>query len=255
MELDGRSAIVTGGAGGLGAATVRRFVESGLPTVVFDRDSEGAARVADELGDAATAVGGSVLDDADIGGAIEAASALGQLSVLVNVAGGGIAARTLARDGTPHPLDEFEKVVSLNLFGSFNVTRLFAARIAENEPDESEERGVVIHTASIAAFEGQIGQVAYAAAKGGLVGMTLPMARDLAAVGIRVCTIAPGIMGTPLAKGLPTEMLDGLAANAVHPHRLGEPDEFAALVEHIVRNPYLNGTTIRLDAGTRFPPR
>lgn len=255
MELEQRSAIVTGGAGGLGAATVRRLAAAGVPTVVFDRDADGASAVASEVGEHGIAVGGSVLDSDDVGVAIDAASARGRLSILVNVAGGGIAARTLARDGSPHSLEEFEKVVSLNLVGSFNMTRLVAAKMAEHEPDESGERGVVVHTASIAAFDGQIGQVAYAAAKGGLVAMTLPMARDLGAVGVRVMTIAPGTMGTPLLKGAPPEMLETLTANAVHPRRLGEPDEFALLVEQIVRNPYLNATTIRLDAGTRFPPR
>jgi NAD(P)-dependent dehydrogenase (short-subunit alcohol dehydrogenase family) len=255
MELEGRSAIVTGGAGGLGAAVVRHLVGLGVGSVVLDLDEAGATTLRSELGDRVGSVHGSVLDDGDVEAAIAAAGELGPLSVVVNVAGGGIAARTVARDGAPHPRQSFEKVVALNLVGTFNVTRLTAAAMAANDPDVSGERGVIVHTASIAAFEGQIGQVAYAAAKGGIVGMTLPMARDLGAIGIRVCTIAPGLMGTPLMMSAPEEMRTKLAENVVHPHRLGEPEEFASLVEHIARNPYLNGTTIRLDGGTRFPPR
>jgi len=255
MDLTGRSAIVTGGAGGLGAATVRHLVDLGVPTVVFDMNADGAAELADELGKTAVAVGGSVLDDDAVGAAIAAAVDLGALSIVVNVAGGGVASRTLGRDGTPHDLDAFRRVVELNLVGSFNVTRLAAAAMSANEPDESGERGLVVHTASIAAFDGQIGQVAYAAAKGGLVGLTLPMARDLAAVGIRVMTIAPGTMGTPLMMSTPAAMRDGLVAQVPFPKRLGHPEEFAKLVEHFARNGYLNGTTVRLDGAVRFPPK
>jgi NAD(P)-dependent dehydrogenase (short-subunit alcohol dehydrogenase family) len=255
MELAGRSAIVTGGAGGLGGATVRRLVGLGVGTVAFDQDAEGAEGLADELGPLACGVGGSVLDDAAVQEAIEAAGHLGMLSIVVNVAGGGIAARTVARDGTPHDLESFRRVIELNLVGSFNVTRLAAVKMAENEPDGSGERGLIVHTASIAAFDGQIGQVAYAAAKSGLVGLTLPMARDLAAVGIRVMTIAPGTMGTPRMMGAPEKIRVGLASQVPHPNRLGDPDEFAMLVEQFARNAYLNGTTIRLDGAVRFPPK
>jgi NAD(P)-dependent dehydrogenase (short-subunit alcohol dehydrogenase family) len=255
MDLHGRSAIVTGGAGGLGGATVRRLVGLGVGTVAFDMDAAGADDLADELGPLACAVGGSVLDDAAVQEAIEAAGRLGMLSIVVNVAGGGVAARTVARDGTPHDLDDFRRVLELNLVGSFNVTRLAAAKMAENAPDESGERGLVVHTASIAAFDGQIGQVAYAAAKSGLVGLTLPMARDLAAVGIRVMTIAPGTMGTPRMMGSPEKIRVGLASQVPHPNRLGDPDEYAMLVEQFARNAYLNGTTIRLDGAVRFPPK
>jgi len=255
MDLRGRSAIVTGGAGGLGGATVRRLVNQGVGTVVFDMDAAGAADFADELGPLACAVGGSVLDDDAVQRAIEASGRLGMLSIVVNVAGGGVAARTLSRDGAPHDLESFRQVVELNLVGSFNVTRLAAVKMAENEPDESGERGLVVHTASIAAFDGQIGQVAYAAAKSGLVGLTLPMARDLAAVGIRVMTIAPGTMGTPRMMAAPEKIRVGLASQVPHPNRLGDPDEFAMLVEQFARNPYLNGTTIRLDGAVRFPPK
>ena len=255
MDLHARSAIITGGAGGLGGATVRHLVSLGVGTVAFDMDADGACELADELGPLACGVGGSVLDDDAVQAAIEAAGPLGALSIVVNVAGGGVAARTVSRDGEPHDLESFRRVVELNLVGSFNVTRLAAAAMANNDPDESGERGLVVHTASIAAFDGQIGQVAYAAAKGGLVGFTLPMARDLAAVGIRVMTIAPGTMGTPRMMGAPEKIRVGLASQVPHPNRLGQPEEFAMLVEHFARNAYLNGTTIRLDGAVRFPPK
>ena len=255
MDLHGRSAIVTGGAGGLGAATVRHLVSLGVGTVAFDMNEDGVAALADELGPRCYGSVGSVLDDVDVQSAIECAGHLGALSIVVNVAGGGVASRTVARDGTPHDLDSFRRVVELNLVGSFNVTRLAAAAMAENEPDDSGERGVVVHTASIAAFDGQIGQVAYAAAKGGLVGMTLPMARDLAPIGVRVCAIAPGTMGTPLMLGVPEATKDKLVESIVFPKRMGRPEEFALLVESIARNPYLNGENIRLDGALRFPPK
>jgi len=255
MDLGGRSAIVTGAAGGLGAATARHLASVGVPTVVFDMNADGADAVAQEIGANAIAVGGSVLDEEAVGAAITAAQDLGVLSIVVNVAGGGIAARTLGRDGTPHDLDAFRRVVELNVVGTFNVSRLTAAAMSTNEPDESGERGILVHTASIAAFDGQIGQVAYAAAKGGLVGLTLPMARDLAAVGIRVMTIAPGTMGTPLMMSTPEAMREALVANVPFPKRLGTPEEFAMLVEHFARNGYLNGTTVRLDGAVRFPPK
>jgi len=255
MKLDGRSAIVTGGSGGLGAATVRHLVGLGVPTTILDLHASGADELRAELGDDVSVIEGSVLEVEPVDAAITTAGAHGRLSIVVNIAGGGIATRTLTRDLVPHDLESFAQVVSLNVVGSFNVSRLAAAAIAANEPDEHGERGVIVHTASIAAYEGQIGQVAYAAAKSAIVGMTLPMARDLGASGIRVCTIAPGLMGTPIMLSVPDEMRAGLEANVVHPKRLGEPEEFAMLVESIVCNPYLNGTTIRLDGGTRFPPR
>jgi NAD(P)-dependent dehydrogenase (short-subunit alcohol dehydrogenase family) len=255
MDLTGRSAIVTGGAGGLGAATVRHLATIGVPTVAFDTNADGAQALADEIGATAVAVAGSVLDDDAVDVAITAARDLGTLSIVVNVAGGGIAARTVARDGTPHDLEAFRRIVELNLVGSFNVARLAAAAMSTNDPDESGERGVVVNTASIAAFEGQIGQAAYAAAKGGLVGLTLPMARDLAAVGVRVLTIAPGTMGTPLMMSMREERREGLVAQVPFPKRLGQPEEFALLVEHFARNAYLNGTTVRLDGAVRFPPK
>jgi NAD(P)-dependent dehydrogenase (short-subunit alcohol dehydrogenase family) len=255
MDLNGRSAIVTGGAGGLGAATVRHLTDLGVPTVVLDVSAEAVATVTDGIGSLALPVVGSVLDEETVGRAVLAATDAGALSIVVNVAGGGIAARTLGRDKRPHALDAFRQVVELNLVGSFNVTRLAAVAMADNVPDEGGERGVVVHTASIAAFEGQVGQVAYAAAKGGIVGMTLPMARDFGTVGIRVVTIAPGTIGTPLMMTAPGDRLESFVSQVAGPRRLGRPEEYAMLVGHIIANPYLNGTVIRLDAGTRFAPK
>jgi NAD(P)-dependent dehydrogenase (short-subunit alcohol dehydrogenase family) len=256
MEPEGRSALVTGGAGGLGAATVRHLVKAGYRVAIFDRDGERATALADELAGSATAVSGDVNDDGDVGRAIEAAGELGPLSILVNVAGGGVGAgRTVAKDGTPHDKSSFSLTMEMNAYGTFNVTRLAAAAMAGNEPDEHGQRGVVVNTASIAGVEGQTGQVAYAAAKAAILGMTLPMARDLAPLGIRVCAIAPGTMGTPLMRSMPEEFQEQLVRNIVFPQRMGEPEEFALLVESIVRNPYLNGESIRLDGALRFPPK
>ncbi len=254
MELRGRSVIVTGGAGGLGAATVRRLAASGMAVVIFDRDGEGAVALAAGL-TSAESVGGDVNDDADVERAIAAAQSLAPLGVVVNVAGGGISARTLSRDGEPHDMDAFRDVMAMNAFGTFNVTRLAAAAMAAGTPDADGQRGVVINTASIAGMEGQTGQIAYGAAKAAILGMTLPLARDLAAVGIRVCAIAPGTMGTPLMLGAPEALREHLVSSIVNPTRMGEPDEFGALVEHIARNGYLNGENIRLDGALRFPPK
>ena len=253
MNLDGRSAIVTGGAGGLGAATVRRLVEVGLRVVVFDRDEDRAGELAKELGDATLAVSGDVVDDDDVQGAIEAARSLGPLSVVVNVAGGGVGGgRTVARDGTPHDKDAFVQTMEMNAIGTFNVTRLAAAAMGDTEPDEDGQRGVVVNTSSIAGMEGKSGQVAYGAAKAAILGMTLPMARDLAPMGIRVCAIAPGTMGTPIMLMAREHLKEDPAAAVVFPKRLGHPEEFALLVESIVRNSYLNGENIRLDGALRF---
>jgi NAD(P)-dependent dehydrogenase (short-subunit alcohol dehydrogenase family) len=256
MDLDGRSAIVTGGAGGLGAATVRHLLDAGLGVAIFDRAADRAAELAKELGDAAVAVGGDVNDDGDVTAAIEAARSVGTLSLVVNIAGGATGGgRTVGRDGTPHDKAVFVDTMAMNAFGTFNVTRLAAAAMADNEPDEHGQRGVVVNTASIAGIEGQTGQLAYAAAKGAILGMTLPLARDLAAVGIRVCTIAPGTMGTPIMLSVPDELREHLEGSIVFPKRMGRPEEFALLVESIARNPYLNGETIRLDGALRFPPK
>jgi len=254
MDMSQHSAVVTGGAGGLGSATVRRLSALGLKVVVFDRALEAGEALIAELGSGA-AVGGDVNDDADVAAALDAACALAPLGVLVNVAGGGMGGRTLSRDNTPMAMDAFKGTMELNALGTFNVTRLAAARMAGNEPDATGQRGVVVNTASIAGYEGQTGQVAYAAAKAAILGMSLPLARDLAPVGIRVCAIAPGTMGTPLMQSAPEEMKAKLVENIVFPRRMGEPEEFAHLVESIVTNPYLNGENIRLDGALRFPPK
>jgi len=256
MDFEGRSALVTGGAGGLGSATVRRLAELGMGVVVFDRAGDQAARLAEELGAAAVGVGGDVTDDADVAAAIDAAASLGPLSVLVNVAGGGVGGgRTVGRDGTPHDKASFVATMEMNAVGTFNVTRLVASAMAGNDPNAEGERGVVVNTASIAGMEGQTGQVAYGAAKAAILGMTLPMARDLAPLGVRVCAIAPGTMGTPIMLGVRQELRQKLEADIVFPKRMGRPEEFALLVESIVRNPYLNGENVRLDGALRFPPK
>jgi NAD(P)-dependent dehydrogenase (short-subunit alcohol dehydrogenase family) len=191
-----------------------------------------------------------------VAAAIDTASSLGVLSLLVNVAGGGVGGgRTVGRDGTPHDKASFIKTMEMNAFGTFNMTRLVAAAMAKNEPDEHGQRGIVVNTASIAGMEGQTGQLAYGSAKAAILGMTLPMARDLAPIGVRVCAIAPGTMGTPVMLGVPDEMKAHLVKNIVFPHRMGRPEEFALLVESIASNPYLNGENIRLDGALRFPPK
>jgi NAD(P)-dependent dehydrogenase (short-subunit alcohol dehydrogenase family) len=252
MNLDGASAIVTGGAGGLGAATVARLLAGGLRVVVFDRDAQRAADLAAELGAGAVGVGGDVLDDDDVAAAIVAARDLGPLSVLVNVAGGGVGGGRLVGRSGPHDKGSFVQTLEMNATGTFNVSRLVAAAMAENEPDDDGQRGVVVNTASIAGYEGKTGQVAYAAAKAAILGMTLPMARDLAPIGVRVCAIAPGTMGTPLMLAALEHLKNDPSEGIVFPPRMGYPDEFALLVESIVRNPYLNGENIRLDGALRF---
>ena len=252
MNLDGASAIVTGGAGGLGAATVRQLVGGGLRVAIFDRDADRAAELAEELGDSTVGVAGDVLDDDDVAAAIAAARSLGPIAVLVNVAGGGVGGgRTVGRSG-PHDKDSFVKTIEMNAIGTFNVTRLVAAAMADNVPDDDGQRGVVVNTASIAGIEGKAGQVAYGAAKAAILGMTLPMARDLAPLGVRVCAIAPGTMGTPLMLGALEHMKQDPSEGIVFPKRMGHPEEFALLVDSIVRNPYLNGENIRLDGALRF---
>lgn len=227
-----------------------------MGVVVFDLEQERAKALAEDLGRGAVGVGGDTTDDADVAAAVAAACALGPLSVLVNVAGGGAGGgRTVGRDGTPHDKAAFTKTMDMNAVGTFNTTRLVAAAMAANEPDTEGERGVVVNTASIAGMEGQTGQLAYASAKAAILGMTLPMARDLAPLGIRVCAIAPGTMGTPLMMSVPEPMRQKLEADIVFPRRMGRPEEFALLVESIVANPYLNGENIRLDGALRFRPK
>lgn len=256
MELEGRSALVTGGGGGLGSACVRRLVAAGMGVAVFDRDESTAGALADELGDAAVAAGGDVNDDDAVLAAAGAAQSLGPLSLVVNVAGGATGAgRIVDRNGNPHDKDVFVSTMEMNAVGTFNVTRLTAALMAQNEPDDDGQRGVVVNTASIAGMEGQTGQVAYAAAKAAILGMTLPIARDLAPIGVRVCAIAPGTMGTPLMLSAPEEMQAQLVKSIIFPKRMGRPEEFGMLVESIATNPYLNGENIRLDGSLRFPPK
>lgn len=253
MELSGRAAIVAGGGGGLGSAVVRRLIDTGARVVVFDRDEGRAADVAGKCGDNAVAVAGDAVDDSAVEAAIKAAGSLGILSLVANVAGGGVGGgRTVARDGTPHDKDSFVKTMEMNATATFNVCRLAAAAMAGNDADEDGQRGVLINTASIAGMEGQTGQLAYAAAKAAILGMTLPLARDLAPLGIRVCGIAPGTMGTPVMLGVSDKVKEGLVSSIVFPKRMGRPEEFALLVESIARNPYLNGENIRLDGALRF---
>jgi NAD(P)-dependent dehydrogenase (short-subunit alcohol dehydrogenase family) len=253
MQLRDQAAIVTGGASGLGAATARQLAAQGAKVAICDLNAKLAETVAAEIGGVAVVC--DVSDAAAAEAAVaQAAKAHGPARVLVNCAGIGVAKRVIGREG-PMVLSEFEKVIKINLIGSFNMLRLATAEMSKLEPLSSGERGVVICTASVAAYDGQIGQAAYSASKGGIVGMTLPIARELAQFGIRVMTIAPGLFLTPLLAGLPQEAQDSLAAAIPVPRRLGDADEFASLALHIVNNPYLNGEVIRLDASLRMAPR
>ena len=253
MKVDGASAIVTGGASGLGAATVRRLAAGGAKVVIVDRDEARGGALATELGCAFAKT--DVTDPAQVEAAIAAATALAPLRVAVSCAGVGWAARTLDKTGKPHDLELFRTVVGINLVGTFNVLRLAAAAIAQSPAVEHGGRGVIVNTASVAAFDGQIGQIAYAASKAGVAGMTLPAARDLAPAGIRVVTIAPGLFDTPMLGALPADKRAALAADVVFPKRLGDPAEYGELVAAIVANDYLNGETIRLDGSLRMPPK
>jgi NAD(P)-dependent dehydrogenase (short-subunit alcohol dehydrogenase family) len=253
MKLEGSVVLVTGGASGLGAATVRRLVAGGAKAVIVDRDEARGQDLAKELGQ--TFAKADVTDAAQVEAAIATASSLGPLRVVVSCAGVGWAARTLDKTGKPHDLELFRTVIGVNLVGTFNVLRLGAAAIAKTETLGHGERGGIVNTASVAAFDGQIGQIAYAASKAGVAGMTLPAARDLAPAGIRVVTIAPGIFDTPMLGALPEDKRAALAADVVFPKRLGSPDEYGALVAAIVENGYLNGETIRLDGSLRMPPK
>lgn len=255
MNVSGKVALVTGGASGLGGATASALHEAGASVVILDLpSSEGEVR-AKELGDRARFAPADVTNETEVQAAVDlAANDFGGLHVLVNCAGVGWPGRVLTREGKATDIERFEAVIRINLIGTFNVIRLAAAQMASQEPD-GEERGVIVNTASIAAFDGQIGQAAYAASKGGVAGLTLPVARDLASKLIRCATIAPGIFDTPMLAGLPEEARAKLAENVPHPHRLGSPTEYAALVRHIVENPMINGEVIRLDAALRMPPR
>jgi len=250
VQIKDAVAVVTGGASGLGLATTKRLLDAGAQVVVIDL--RGADVVA-ELGDRARFAEANVTDPEAVTAALDVAESLGPVRINVNCAGIGNAIKTLSKNGA-FPLEEFTKVVQVNLIGTFNVLRLAAERIAKTEP-VGEERGVIINTASVAAFDGQIGQAAYSASKGGVVGMTLPIARDLSRELIRVCTIAPGLFKTPLLGSLPEEAQRSLGAQVPHPARLGDPDEYGALAEHIITNPMLNGEVIRLDGAIRMAPR
>jgi NAD(P)-dependent dehydrogenase (short-subunit alcohol dehydrogenase family) len=255
MRLEGTGALVAGGASGLGEATVRALAERGARVAIADLNEERANELAGELGDAAVAFRCDVTDESDVQAAVAGAvEALGGLRFTVSCAGIGWAERVVSRRG-PAQLQPFETVVRVNLIGTFNVLRFAAAAMSENEPDEGGERGAVVMTASIAAYDGQIGQTAYSASKGGVVGLTLPAARDLARQGIRVVTIAPGTFDTPLLAALPEDARQALGAQIPFPSRLGQPSEYAALACHIGENPMLNGETIRLDGALRMPPK
>jgi 3-hydroxyacyl-CoA dehydrogenase/3-hydroxy-2-methylbutyryl-CoA dehydrogenase len=255
MEISGASALVAGGASGLGEATVRRLHGAGASVLIADLNAERGEALAVELGERASFAEANVMDPEPVQTAVEAAAgAEGGLRISVCCAGIGWAQRTAGKQGA-HDLEVFHNVIKVNLIGTFNVLRLAAAAMVDNEPDAGGERGVCVNTASIAAFDGQIGQVAYSASKGGIVGLTLPAARDLAGRGVRVVTIAPGTFDTPLLAALPQDAREELGKAIPFPNRLGDPAEFAALAAHIAENPMLNGETIRLDGALRMPPR
>ena len=254
MNIQGQAALVTGGASGLGEATARELARLGAKVAVLDVNAALAEKVAAEIGGVACVC--DITQAESVNAALDKAEAAhGPARILMNVAGIGSAKRIVGKDGNAAPLEDFTRVVNVNLIGAYNISRLYAARCAKLEPLEGGERGVMLFTASVAAFDGQVGQQAYSASKSGLVGMTLPMARDLAQHGIRVCTIAPGLFATPLLKELPEAIQQSLAASIPFPPRLGKPSEFAELACHIVTNGHLNGEVIRLDGALRMAPR
>ncbi len=253
MDISNHVALVTGGASGLGRATVGSFAGSGAQVVIVDLPGSPGEEVAKELGGAVRFAPGDVRDADAVAAALDVAAELGDLRIVVNCAGTGNAIKTVGKKGA-FPLDDFQRIIEINLVGTFNVIRLAAERMSPLDL-VGEERGVIVNTASIAAFDGQIGQAAYSASKGGIVGMTLPIARDLASLAIRVVTIAPGLFHTPLLGALPEAARESLGSQVPHPSRLGEPAEFAKLAAHIVDNPMLNGETIRLDGAIRMAPR
>jgi NAD(P)-dependent dehydrogenase (short-subunit alcohol dehydrogenase family) len=256
MQIRGSGAVVTGGGSGLGEATARALAERGAKVALLDLGRSPGASVARSLGGDALFLEADVTQEEAVRAALDRAhDAFGALHVVVNCAGIGMAGRTVDKEGNPFDLKLFEATIRVNLVGTFNVLRLAAAHMVHNEPDPGGERGVMVNTASAAAFDGQIGQAAYSASKGGVVALTLPVARDLARHGIRVCTIAPGLFATPMLMQLPEPQRQALAATIPFPSRLGEPREYAALACHIVENPMLNGETIRLDGALRMPPR
>jgi NAD(P)-dependent dehydrogenase (short-subunit alcohol dehydrogenase family) len=254
MKIEGQAALVTGGASGLGEATARELARLGAKVAVLDVNAALAEKVASEIGGVAC-VCDITSTESVLAALAKASNAHGPARILMNIAGIGTAKRIVGKDGSPAPLEDFARVINVNLIGSYNISRLFAAECVKLSPQEDGERGVMMFTASVAAFDGQVGQQAYSASKGGLVGMTLPMARDLAQHGIRVCTVAPGLFATPLMKELPAEVQASLAASIPFPKRLGHPEEFAQLACHIVTNGHLNGEVIRLDGALRMAPR
>lgn len=254
MDINGKVALVTGGASGLGLATVRRLEDRGASVVMLDLPTSDGQAITTTL-ERTAFIPADVCDEGQVGAAIAAAQELGQLAVVVNCAGIGPAVRVVRKDGSPCPLPDFTTVVNINLIGTFNVLRLAAAAMVESTVMNGEERGVIINTASVAAYDGQVGQAAYSASKAGIVGMTLPIARDLAQHRIRVMTIAPGLFWTPLFESLPPDAVQSLGAQVPHPSRLGDPSEYASLVDHIIDNAMLNGETIRLDGAIRMTPR
>jgi len=255
MQLENKGVLVTGGASGLGGACVRLLSQAGARVVIADLNNETGTALASELGDSVQFVNTNVVDEESVQAAVKAAvDSFGGLYVTINCAGIGVAERVLGKNG-PHSLASFSKVIQVNLIGTFNTIRLASAAMSVNQPNEGGERGVIINTASVAAFDGQIGQAAYSASKGGIVGMTLPIARELARYGIRVMTIAPGIFDTPLLAGLPEPARLSLGQQVPFPPRLGRPDEYAALAKHIIENEMLNGEVIRLDGGIRMQPK
>ena len=254
MKIEGQAAIVTGGASGLGEATARELARLGAKVAVLDVNADLAQKVAGEIGGVACQC--DITNAESVAAALaKAAARHGAARICMNIAGIGSAKRVVQKDGSAAPLEDFARVINVNLVGTYNVSRLFAAECARLAPLEDNERGVMLFTASVAAFDGQVGQQAYSASKGGLVGMTLPMARDLAQHGIRVCTIAPGLFSTPLMRQLPEAVQQSLAASIPFPQRLGKPEEFAQLACHIVTNAHLNGEVIRLDGALRMAPR
>ncbi|MBE7187824.1 3-hydroxyacyl-CoA dehydrogenase [Jatrophihabitans endophyticus] len=253
MQVEGCVAVVTGGASGLGLATVRALHAQGASVVLLDLPSSDGEKVAAELGERARFAPGDVTSESDVAAALDVAAELGTLRITVNCAGIGNGIKTYGKNG-PFPLADFTKIINVNLIGTFNVIRLAAERIARADEVDGE-RGVIVNTASVAAYEGQIGQAAYSASKGGIVGMTLPIARDLASLKIRVVTIAPGLFKTPLLGSLPDDVQASLGAQVPHPSRLGDPSEYAMLAGAIVANPMLNGEVIRLDGAIRMTPR
>ncbi len=254
MKIAGHSAVVTGGGSGLGEAVARALAREGAKVAVIDVNAANAERVAGETGGLGLVA--DITDTASLAAALDRAESLhGTARIVMNIAGIGTAKRVVQKDGSPAPLEEFERVIRVNLVGTYNVVRLTAARIARLKALDDGERGVMLMTASVAAFDGQVGQEAYSASKGGIVGMTLPLARDLAQHGVRVCTVAPGLFATPLMAELPQAVQESLAASIPFPKRLGKPEEFASLALHVVTNGHLNGEVIRLDGALRMAPR